>query len=66
MLTVERNVKFRSSQTEVGLCIVESVMLSEDRREDIKLIRSYLRSLSCFSFFTVNDNSRDAHYSMRS
>jgi hypothetical protein len=36
-LTAERNVKFRSSQTQAGQCIAESVTLNEGLHEDIKL-----------------------------
>jgi hypothetical protein len=36
-LTVERNAKFHSSQTEAGQCTAENVTLNEDPREDIKL-----------------------------
>ena len=35
--TVERNVKFRSNQTEADQSIVENVTPSEDRPEDIEL-----------------------------
>jgi hypothetical protein len=35
---VERNVKFRSNQTEADQSTAKNVTLSEDRREDIKLI----------------------------
>jgi hypothetical protein len=55
--TVERNVKFRSSPTEADLCTAENVMLSEDPREDTKLVKTSLRSLcTLFFFFTTNDN----------
>jgi len=36
-LTVGRNVKFLSNQTEAGQCIAENVTLNEDLHEDIKL-----------------------------
>ena len=47
MLTVERNVKFHSSQTAADLCIVENVILNEDHHEDIKL------SGSIFALFSL-------------
>ena len=37
MLIAERNVKFPSNQTEADQYTAKSVMLNEDRREDIKL-----------------------------
>ena len=36
-LTVERNVKFHSSQTEAGQFTAENATLKEDHHEDIKL-----------------------------
>jgi hypothetical protein len=36
--TVERNAKCRSNQTEADQCTAENVILSEDPREDIRLI----------------------------
>jgi hypothetical protein len=57
VLTVERNAKFHSSQTEAGLCTVENVILSEDHQEDIKLSGTFLSCFHSFFFFTANDNS---------
>ena len=37
VLTVERNVKFPSSQTQPDQCIAESATANEDHHEDIKL-----------------------------
>ena len=37
--TVERNVKFPSNLMEADRYTAENVILNEDRREDIKLIR---------------------------
>jgi hypothetical protein len=37
-LTVERNAKFPSNQTEADQYTAENVTLSEDHREDIRLI----------------------------
>ncbi len=34
--TVERNVKFRSNQTEAGLSTVENVTPNEDHHDDIE------------------------------
>jgi hypothetical protein len=39
VLSAERNVKFRSNQTEADQYTVENAMLNEDPREDFKLIR---------------------------
>jgi hypothetical protein len=38
VLIAERNVKFPSNQTEADQFTAKSVILNEDRREDIKLI----------------------------
>jgi hypothetical protein len=35
--TVERNVKFHSSRTQLGQFTAENVTVNEDPREDIKL-----------------------------
>ena len=35
--TVERNVKFRSSQIQAGQCTAENATANEDHHEDIKL-----------------------------
>jgi hypothetical protein len=37
-LTVEKNVKFLSSQTEAGQYIAENAILNADHQEDIKLL----------------------------
>jgi hypothetical protein len=37
--TAERNVKFRSSQTQAGQFTAENVTLNEDHHEDTKLIK---------------------------
>ena len=53
MLTAERNVKFRSSQTVLGQFIAESATQNEDHRADIKRLSLYLYFVPKFSFIFI-------------
>jgi len=58
VLSVVKNVKFRSNLTEADPYTAENAILNEDPQEDIKLIAKIFGPFYAPFFFFVNSNNK--------